>query len=160
MRSRPAAWAAGRGGRCGLCHDRIPGLPHRPDPPSGRRVDLIQKGTIPDADRDFGIRAPGFRRCGLRTLDRAFGRHGFRLRDGVLGRCGSRLQGRTLERARIPATGRGFGAGADSGYGRGFGAGADSGSRAGLWNSAPIPAPGQALGQRADPGPKCENPSG
>lgn len=46
--------AAGRGGRCGLCHDRIPGLPHRPGPPSGRRVDLIQRKTVPGTDRDLG----------------------------------------------------------------------------------------------------------
>ena len=46
--------AAGRGGRCGLCHDRIPGLPHRPDPPSGRRVDLIQRKTVPSTDRNLG----------------------------------------------------------------------------------------------------------
>ena len=29
--------------------------------------------------------APGFRQCGLRTLDRTFSRHRFRLRDGVFG---------------------------------------------------------------------------
>ena len=77
-----------------------------------RGVDLIQRRTVSGTDRDFGIKAPGFRRCGLRTLDRAFGRHGFRTPGQGFGdRCGSRLQGRTL-------------------------------------------------GQCADPGPKCENPSG
>ena len=96
--------AAGRGGRCGLCHDRIPGLPHRPDPPSGRGVDLIQRRTVLERTGTLGSK----------PQDSGGADSGLWI--GLLADMDSGLRDRALE------------------------TGADPGSRAGLWDSAPIPA--------------------